>query len=38
MTTTTQRTMHTPWGWTPWDIEELAEGVWRVVDAPATAG
>ena len=29
MTTTTQRTMHTPWGWTQ-DIEELAEGVWRV--------
>ena len=22
-------TMHTPWGWTQ-DIEELAEGVWRV--------
>ena len=29
MTTTMQTTMHTPWGWTQ-DIEELAEGVWRV--------
>ena len=29
MTTTTQTTMHTPWGWTQ-DIEALAEGVWRV--------
>ena len=27
--TTMQTTMHTPWGWTQ-DIEELAEGVWRV--------
>jgi len=25
-------TMHTPWGW-PQDIEELAEGVWRVSTA-----
>ena len=29
-------TMHTPWG-PPQDIEELAEGVWRV-STPATAG
>ena len=25
-------TMHTPWGW-PQDIEELAEGIWRVETA-----
>ncbi len=28
----TGTTMHTPWGW-PQDIEELAEGVWRVSTA-----
>ena len=28
----TATTMHTPWGW-PQDIEELAEGVWRVSTA-----
>ena len=30
--TMTATTMHTPWGW-PQDIEELAEGVWRVSTA-----
>ena len=28
----TATTMHTPWGW-PQDIEELAQGVWRVSTA-----
>ena len=28
----TATTIHTPWGW-PQDIEELAEGVWRVSTA-----
>ena len=28
----TETTMHTPWGWTQ-DVEELAEGVWRVSTA-----
>ncbi len=28
----TATTMHTPWGW-PQDIEDLAEGVWRVSTA-----
>ena len=28
----TATTMHTPWGWSQ-DIEELAEGIWRVETA-----
>ena len=32
MTTTMHTPMHTPWG-PPQDIEELAEGVWRVSTA-----
>ena len=35
--TTTETLVSTPWGWTH-DIEELAEGVWRVTGRPATAG
>ena len=34
--TTTETLVSTPWGWTH-DVEELAEGVWRV-GRPATAG
>ena len=32
----TATTMHTPWGW-PQDIEELAEGIWRV-ETPGHGG
>ena len=32
----TATTMHTPWGWSQ-DIEELAEGIWRI-DTPGHGG